>query len=228
MSLVVVKHTWHFVAEVVPSVNKQAAILALLFTSELLIMSFSYFRQSLHHIKFTIIYPVVGCTSVFTPKMLSLPSSTFKCLYSNGTLFWYFWGHRENSIDKFFNVWERKQAGKKHFVLHVFKTTASREGADNATGKQLDNINVVRLTSCFFTQAVKIASWHLDNINLGWGTSCFFLHVQYDQLYLNVFDLLGMQCIVLLKLYRHVWRHACAIARLSVKGLDHDLIAIWL
>ena len=83
MSLVVVKHTWHFVTEVVPSVNKQAAILALLFTSELLIMSFSYFRQSLHHIKFTIIYPVVGCTSVFTPKMLSLPSSTFKCLYSN-------------------------------------------------------------------------------------------------------------------------------------------------
>ena len=68
-SYIVAKHTWYFVTEVVPSTNERAAILALPIASKLLIMSFSYFGQSLHHVKFTIICPVVGCTLVCTPKM---------------------------------------------------------------------------------------------------------------------------------------------------------------
>ena len=56
------------------SIDKQvAAIIALPFTSELFIKSFSYFRQNLHHIQFTIVSPVKGCTTVFTPNMLLLP-----------------------------------------------------------------------------------------------------------------------------------------------------------
>ena len=157
-------------------------------------MSLSYFKKKLAPYKIYHHMPNRRMHFSFYSKD-ALPSPTFKPFYSNGISFQYFQHHHENIIDKLFNVWERKQAWKKHPALHIFKTATSREGMDNATGKQLDNINVVRVTSCFFMQVVKRTSWHFDNINLGRRTSCFFLCVQYNQLYLNVFDLLGMKCM---------------------------------
>ena len=101
----------------------------------------------------------------------ALLTPTFKCLCGSRIsffVFWYFWYHREYSTvstDKYFNVWERKQADKNSLIkkkstqmsmsccwliivsqvlMEMLKLVLiyrwPREGANNATGEQLDNI----------------------------------------------------------------------------------------
>ena len=116
-SSVLTKHTWYFVTEIAPLINEWAAILAVPFTSELFIKSFSYFRQRFHHIKFTIASPVQGCTTVLTLKMLSLPQllNASVAMELHFLSFGNFDAIMSTVLIKSFNVWERKQAEKNSF-----------------------------------------------------------------------------------------------------------------